>query len=83
MDFSYRESAKLDFRIPYNKGKTLNALGSLSQDSFFVLFLFFRILLVKSNSHVRSWERGGYWEDTGLSHATKHKQTMLLLISGA
>lgn len=37
-----------------------------------------RILLVKSNSRVRSWKRGGYWEDTGLSHVTKHKQIMFL-----
>lgn len=41
-----------------------------------------RILLIKSNSHVRSWKRGGYWEDTGLSHVTKHKQIMFLLTSG-
>lgn len=31
---SYRESSKLDFRIPYNRGKTQTALGSLSQDAF-------------------------------------------------
>ena len=31
---SYRESSKLDFRIPCNRGKTQNALSSLGQDAF-------------------------------------------------
>lgn len=48
---SYRESSKLDFRIPYNRGKTQNALGSL------------RILWLskKHNSHML-----GQGEDEGI-----------------